>query len=73
MKTLSKLVNKIRKHPLIDTVFVAFGLVLIWRGTWGILDLIFPVNDAKWYLFTIFVGIFILWLDDFRIDEVKNR
>lgn len=53
---------------------VAFGVLLIWRGLWYVLDWV----DAMWFfnnhiytaLFGIVLGIFILYLPDKDLKEL---
>lgn len=50
----------------------AIGLILIWRGIWGILDLFFfPNNPIISYLGSIIFGFIFLVIDENGLDELK--
>lgn len=52
----------------------AVGVVLFWRGVWGLLDLyFFPNNPLLSYLFSILMGLIILWFDDGEFNELDHR
>lgn len=72
MKKIQSFVLKIRKNSFLNTLFVGFSLVFIWRGSWGILDLFLPSGDFWGYALCVAIGIALLLLDDFRIDEIKR-
>ena len=47
------------------------GVVMLWRGVWGILDIyLFPDNKFISYVFSIFIGFIILLVDDFELGEI---
>jgi hypothetical protein len=50
-----------KKTKRIRFLFIAFGVVLVWRGFWGIADLyIFPENPLISFLVSIGLGLVIL-------------
>jgi len=50
----------------------AIGLILIWRGIWGILDLFFfPNSPIISYLGSIIFGFIFLVIDGNGLDELK--
>jgi uncharacterized membrane-anchored protein len=58
----------------INTFIVASGVILIWRGVWGFMDVyFFPENPVLSYIFSILIGLIIIIADDFLIDELKHR
>lgn len=72
MKAIQLFVKRIKKNSFLNTLFVGLSLVFIWRGTWGILDLILPIGDLWGYILCIVIGIVLLLLDDFSIDEIRR-
>ena len=54
------------------TIFVlAVGIVLVWRGVWGLLDLyLFPGNEALSFTVSIIAGIVILYFNDGKLNEL---
>lgn len=51
----------------------ATGVILFWRGAWGLMDLyIFPENEAFSYIFTVVFGILLLWADDLKLNELMD-
>ncbi len=56
-------------------LFTAIGIVMVWRGVWGLLDTyLFPDNLTLSFIISIIVGIIILFLVDFKkfdISELK--
>ena len=58
------------------SLYVVFGLVLIWRGVWVILDRIdqyfFGRDTVGLALLGIIVGLVLLYLHDHRIDELGH-
>jgi len=48
-------------------------IIMLWRGFWGLLDTyIFPGSPTLSYLTCIALGAVILYLDDFKIDNLKR-
>jgi hypothetical protein len=48
------------------------GVILIWRGVWGVLDIyLFPNNPLVNYLVCIIIGFILIWFDDKKLDELK--
>ena len=58
------------------SLYVAFGLVLIWRGVWVILDRIdhyfFGQDTVGLAILGIIVGLVLLYLHDHKIDELGH-
>lgn len=58
-----------RHYPNAVTIYTLFGIILAWCGTWGlILDI--PVNPFWRSLATIAIGFILLYIDDFKLDEL---
>lgn len=57
-------------------IFVAIGLVLIWRGIWSLLDALdywlFGGNHVWTAVMGIFVGLMILYLPDKDLKEIEK-
>lgn len=48
------------------------GIIIVWRGIWGLLDLfIFPENPLLSYLTSIVLGFILLLIDDNNLDDLK--
>ncbi|MBU2524779.1 hypothetical protein KKG71_06325 [Patescibacteria group bacterium] len=61
-----------KKYPNLHTIIVVASVVLVWRGIWGLLDLyLFPSNPALSYLTSTLLGLIILWIDDFHLNELR--
>lgn len=71
MKNEGKLFQYFAKN-----IFVAVGLVLIWRGIWSLLDALdywlFGGNHAWTAVMGIFVGLMILYLPDKDLKEIEK-
>lgn len=66
-----------KKNHFSQTVRIlleAVAIVFIWRGTWGLLDkYFFPNNPELSYFLSIVIGIVILLIDDWAIDEPRMK
>ena len=52
-------------------ILVATGVVLFWRGMWGLLDLyLFPHNVTISYLVSLILGLIILKVTHKLLDEL---
>ncbi len=61
-------------HHFITVVMTAVAVVFFWRGIWGLTDTyLFPGNSTLSYLVSIFLGLFILYIDDKRLSEIDHR
>lgn len=58
------------------SLYVVFGVVLIWRGVWVILDRVdhyfFGRDTVGLALLGIIVGLLLLYLHDHKIDELGH-
>jgi len=60
--------NKMKKR--ISALLVAFGVIALWRGLWGLLELyIFPSNPEASYWCCLLSGIVILLITEQMIDQ----
>jgi len=54
-----------------NTLFVASGVILFWRGSWGLMDLyIHPTDPLVSYLISLSLGIIILVLSNHFFDQL---
>jgi len=57
----------------LDAILVGAGLILFWRGIWGLMDLyFFPDNALLSYAASAIVGFAILYFDDFQLEEIHS-
>jgi protein-S-isoprenylcysteine O-methyltransferase Ste14 len=69
---LVKLFRYLSKRKLLSVLIEVGGVILVWRGIWGILDLyLFPNNPLLSYLICIVIGFIFIWFDDYKLDELK--
>ncbi len=52
-------VTRARKHKAIFQVIIVAGVVLVWRGIWGIFDQMPIVSSA---VISLIIGLILLWL-----------
>lgn len=59
-----KKINELEKHhQLLASLIVGIGLVSVWRGMWGLMDLfILPENQLGSYIFSLILGVGILYI-----------
>jgi hypothetical protein len=51
-----------------------FGIVTIWRGIWGLMDLyLFPDQPQISYILSIVIGVIVLLLDDADLRELGSH
>jgi len=68
---ISKLHVRFKTFGLVLTTVL--GVVLFWRGVWGLTDLyLFPNQPELSYLISILGGLLILWVDDGEITELVH-
>jgi hypothetical protein len=73
IKDSIKLADIKMRYPNANAVVIILAIVMLWRGAWGLLDtFLFPGSPAFSYLICIALGAIILYLDDFRIDNLKR-
>lgn len=60
-------------YPTGNVVVIIFSIILIWRGVWGLMDIFF---FPGWPIFShaacFAIGVLVLYLDDFKIDNLKR-
>lgn len=60
-------VNRAKKHKMIFQIIIVLGIVLVWRGLWGIFDQIPIISSA---IISLLVGLSVLWLFN-RITDLS--
>lgn len=62
-----------QQYPYANTVVVILAIIMLWRGVWGLLDeFLFPGSPVLSYLASFGLGILILYLDGFSLDDLKK-
>lgn len=60
-------------HPIANVIVIIFAIIMLWRGVWGLLDTyFFPGSPTFSFFACIALGAVILYLDDFKIDNLKR-
>ncbi len=53
-------------------VIVAVAIVMFWYGMFGLLEtFLFPDNEALSYSVALGIGLFVLFVNDFKLDELE--
>jgi uncharacterized membrane protein len=67
-------INKLKElHPTINAIIVVFGIIMVWRGVWALLDLhLFPNHPTFSALLSIVLGALVLHLDNFSLKDLKR-
>lgn len=57
-------------HQRLFALIIAIGVILLWRGMWGLADLhIFPNNELYSYSLSVAIGLIILISSHYMIKE----
>ena len=60
-------------YPNANVLIIIFAIIMLWRGVWGLLDTyLFPGSPVFSYLASLALGALILYLDDFKLDNLKR-
>ena len=52
---------------------LAIAIVAVWRGVWGLMDIyLFPNNELLSLISSLIIGIFILYFNDHRLNELVD-
>lgn len=66
-----KRINK-KKRGILYYVITYTGLIMIWRGVWGISDVyLFPGDYLLSHLVSLLIGFAIIYLNDFSLSELE--
>lgn len=63
------------KNPqaTLKSIVIVVAIIMLWRGVWGLLDIyLFPGIPALSYLASITLGLLVLYLNDFQLDNLKR-
>jgi hypothetical protein len=73
IKDSPKLAELKARHPNGNAIVIIFAIIMLWRGAWGLLDTyFFPGNPTLSYLVSIALGVLILYLDNFSVENLKR-
>ncbi|MBT4209761.1 MAG: hypothetical protein HOE19_02510 [Candidatus Komeilibacteria bacterium] len=60
-------------HRNLYALIVGMAIILYWRGIWGLADVyMFPENQAISFAVSAIVGILLLFINDFKLDEIER-
>jgi hypothetical protein len=61
------------KHRNLYALIVGLAVILYWRGIWGLADVyLFPDNSALSFSVSAILGIVLLFINDFKLDEIER-
>ena len=71
---MHKKYKKMPKYKRTIRILVDFlGILILWRGTWGLFDLfIFPGNELYSYIASIVVGVILITIDGDGLTDLEN-
>ena len=73
IKDSQKLKEYKNSHPTANVIVIIIAIIMLWRGIWGLLDTYFFTGSPTLsFLACIALGAIILYLDDFKIDNLKR-
>lgn len=60
-----------KHHQLFVSLLILSGIVCLWRGMWGLLDMYFLANDPSLsYVLSVTIGIFVIAITHYTIDSL---
>jgi len=63
--------NKSKTHQFTYYLLTGLGMVIFWRGIWGLLDFyLFPGNRELSYAISAVAGLLILFINDYSLSEM---
>ena len=66
-----KRINK-KKRGISYHIITYTGLIMIWRGVWGISDVyLLPENYLLSHIASLLIGFAIIYLNDFSLSELE--
>lgn len=70
---MRKTLRKLRKtYHNGYVIVVATAVVMFWHGMFGLLDTyLFPHMPVVGYVVALSIGLFVLFVNDFRLDELE--
>ena len=61
------------KLKFISPLITGIAVIAFWRGLWGLMDLyLFPENEILSYFISALLGVLILYLNDFSLEELES-
>lgn len=61
------------RYPTANVVVIIIAIIMLWRGIWGLLDhFLFPGMPLLSNLTCLALGVLILYLDGFKIENLKR-
>lgn len=68
---LKNLVNLKKHHQLFFSLIIMSGMISLWRGIWGLLDIYFiPGNPTLSFSLSVALGIAVIALTHYTIDKL---
>ena len=62
-----------KRYPTANVIIIIIAIIMLWRGVWGILDqFLFPGMPVLSNLLCLALGVLILYLDGFSIENLKR-
>jgi len=69
----SSLTKPESRRTTLNSLIIVVAIIMLWRGVWGLLDIyLFPDMPALSSLVSISMGILILYLNDFHLDNLRR-
>lgn len=67
-----KNMSRLKKHHrLFFSLIVLSGVVCLWRGIWGLLDMyLLPLDPTLSYSISVFIGMAVIILTHYTIDSI---
>lgn len=68
---MKKFTNLKKNHQLVFSLIILSGMVCLWRGVWGLLDMyLMPGNLSLSYAVSTLLGIAIIAITHYTIDKL---
>jgi len=62
-----------KRNPFLYYLITGSAFIFFWRGIWGLLDIyLFPSYPILSYIVSAFIGITILYLNDYSLKELEK-
>lgn len=68
---LRKFINLKKHHQLFFSLIIMSGMISLWRGIWGLLDLyLLPGNPSWSFIMSVVLGIGVISVTHYTVDKV---
>ena len=68
---LKKLISLKKHHQLLFSLIIMSGMICLWRGIWGLLDMcLIPNNLSLSYILSVILGVGIISATHYTIDKL---